>query len=228
MAKYAILQSFYASEEWQRFRTLIINQRGMTCEHCGLLIAMVTDLTVHHIKELTPENVNDVTIALNADNVMLVHHDCHNQIHKRFGYNSRSKQVYIVFGAPLAGKKTYVKQNIIRGDIVVDMDMLYSAVTLLPDYDKPDNLLSNVRAVHNLLLDNIKTRYGKWNNAWIIGGYAEKYKREKLSDDLGAEIIFCNTTNDECINRLSSDISRQYRVKEWTEYINEWFYKYTA
>lgn len=228
MAKYAVLQSFYATEEWQRFRTLIINQRGMTCEHCGLLIAKVTDLTVHHIKELTPENVCNATISLNPENVMLVHHDCHNQIHKRFGYNSNSKKAYIVFGAPCAGKKTYVRQNIIRGDIVVDMDMLYSAVTLLPDYDKPDNLLSNVRAVHNLLLDNIKTRYGKWNNAWIIGGYAEKYKREKLSDDLGAEIVFCNTSKDECISRLSTDINRQYRVKEWTEYINEWFDKYTA
>lgn len=228
MAKYAILQSFYASEKWQRFRAIIINKRGMVCEHCGQLITNVGDLTIHHINELTPENVDDVTISLNPENVVIVHHDCHNKIHKRFGYNSRGKQVYIVFGAPLAGKKTFVKQNIIRGDIVVDMDMIYSAVSLLPNYDKPDNLLSNVRAVHNLLIDNIKTRYGKWNNAWVIGGYADKYKREKLAEDLGAELIMCNTSKDECINRLMMDTARLYRITEWTGYINDWFDKYTA
>ncbi len=228
MAKYAILKSFYASEIWQNFRLLIINKRGMICEHCGQLIAEISDLTIHHKTELTPENVNDVTISLNPDNVMIVHHDCHNQIHKRFGYNSKSKQVYIVFGSPMSGKKTFVKQNIMRGDIVVDMDMLYTAVSFLPQYDKPDNLLTNVRGIHNVLLDNIKTRYGKWNNAYIIGGYADKYKREKLADDLGAELVFCNASKEVCINRLMLDTARQYRVKEWTEYINEWFEKYSA
>jgi hypothetical protein len=133
-----------------------------------------------------------------------------------------------VFGAPLAGKKSFVKQNICRGDVVVDMDRLYAAVSMLPDYDKPDNLLTNVRAIHNVLLDNIKTRYGKWNNAWIIGGYADKYKRDRLADDLGAEIIFCNTDKEECLNRLKLDTDRQGRIKEWTEYINEWFEKFTA
>ncbi|HEY5582913.1 MAG TPA: HNH endonuclease signature motif containing protein [Ruminiclostridium sp.] len=227
MAKYAILKSFYASEGWQNFRAFIIGDRGFNCEHCGQLIAKVSDLTIHHIIELTPENVNDATIALNPDNVKIVHHDCHNKIHKRFGYGTERK-VYIVFGAPLAGKKTFIRQNIIRGDIVVDMDRLYKAITMLPEYDKPDNILTNVRAVHNVLIDNIKTRYGKWNNAWIIGGYADKHKRDRLADDLGAEVIFCNTSKEECLNRLKMDVDRQGRIKEWSEYINDWFDKYMA
>ena len=75
-----------------------------------------------------------------------------------------------------------------RGDLVVDMDRLYEAVSMLHVYDKPNNLFGNVIGIHNLLIDNIKTRYGKWNDAWVIGGYADRYKREKLAEDLGADI----------------------------------------
>ena len=96
-----------------------------------------------------------------------------------------------------------------RGDLVVDMDRLYSAASMLPYYDKPENLLSNVIGIRNALIDNIKTRYGKWNNAFIIGGYPDKYKREKLAEDLGAEIIFCDVSKAECLKRLDIDEDRQ-------------------
>lgn len=225
MAKYAILKSFYASEKWQKFRLAIIAERGLRCEHCGDIVTKPRELTIHHIIELTPENVSDVNISLNPDNVMVVHHECHNEIHKRFGHKPE-KAVYIVYGPPMSGKTSYVIENMKRGDIVVDMDRLYAAVSMLPYYDKPDNLFSNVRGIHNLLLDNIKTRYGKWNNAWIIGGYADKYKRERLANDLGAELIFCDVSKEECIKRLEFDEDRRLRSDEWEEYINKWFEQY--
>lgn len=227
MARYLILQSFYASEVWINFRLAIITERGLRCEHCGQLVARVRDLTLHHIIELTPENVHDVMIALNPENVMVVHHDCHNKIHNRFGYQPEHN-VYIVFGPPLSGKKSFVLERMRRGDLVVDMDALYHAVSMLPSYDKPDNLLSNVRGIHNLLIDNIKTRYGKWNNAWIIGGYADKYKRERLADDLGAELIFCDVSLGECLRRLEADEARRCRQDEWRGYIEKWFEQYIA
>ena len=227
MAKYSILKSFYASEAWQAFRLLIISERGLRCEYCGELVTKAADLTLHHKIELTPENVHDVMISLNPDNVMVVHHDCHNKIHGRFGYQ-HPKGIFIVFGPPLAGKITYVQDNISRGDLVVDMDRLYAAVSMLPWYDKPDNLLANVRGIHNQLLDNIKTRYGKWNSAWVIGGYADRYKREKLADDLGAELIFCDVSKQECLRRLELDEQRRYRQDEWAAYIRKWFEEYTA
>ena len=110
-----------------------------------------------------------------------------------------------------------------RGDLVVDMDQLYRAISLLPDYDKPDSLFSNVIGVHNLLLDNIRTRYGKWNSAWVIGGYADRYKRDKLANDLGAELIFCDVSKDECLRRLQLDEERRVRADEWVRYIDKWF-----
>lgn len=227
MAKYSILKSFYASEAWQKFRLVIISQRRLRCEHCGERVVKAKELTLHHIKELTPENVHDTSISLNPDNVLLVHHECHNKIHKRFGRRPE-KGVFIVFGPPLAGQEEYVQNYMSRGDMVVDMDGLYHAVSMLPEYDKPDNLLGNVRGIHNLLIDNIKTRYGKWNSAWVLGGYADRYKREKLANDLGAELIFCDVSREECLRRLETDEDRRYRKDEWRGYIEKWFDGYTA
>lgn len=227
MAKFAILKSFYASEKWQTFRKVIVAERGLNCEYCGQVISKPKDLHIHHKIELTPENVHDVSISLNPDNVMVVHHECHNNIHKRFGYKNNSKEVYLVYGPPMSGKTTFVKENIQRGDLVVHMDRLYEAVTMLPSFDKPDELFSNVIGLYNQLIDNIKTRYGKWNKAWVIGGYADKYKRERLANDLGAELIFCDVSKEECLRRLSLDVDRQYRQEEWRGYIEKWFETYT-
>jgi hypothetical protein len=228
MARYAILKSFYASGTWQKFRATIVAKRGPICETCGKVIGNPKECEVDHYPiELTPENVHDVNIALNPDNVKVRCHDCHDKRHNRFG-NAPQHEVYIIYGPPLSGKHSYVSNNINRGDIVIDMDRLYEAVSMLPSYDKPNNLFSNVIGVYNLLIDNIKTRYGKWNNAWVIGGFADKYKREQLANDLGAEIIFCDISKEECICRLENDPERQYRKDEWRKYINEWFEKYAA
>jgi predicted kinase len=225
MVKHAVLKSFYASEEWVRLRLLLILERGNRCERCKNIIPRSKNLIGHHKIELTPENVHDHNISLNPDLIELVCFDCHNKEHNRFGYRP-GKEVYLVYGPPLSGKTTFVKENMSRGDMVVDMDQLYAAVSFLPYYDKPDNLLMNVRGIHNQLIDNIKTRYGKWNNAWIIGGYADKYKRERLADDLGAELIFCDISKEECLRRLKADEDRRYRRDEWSVYIEKWFNQY--
>nr|WP_274363826.1 MULTISPECIES: HNH endonuclease [unclassified Paenibacillus] len=219
------MQSFYASKPWRNFRLGLIAERGNRCQRCRKLIPRSIDIIGHHKIELTPENVHDQTISLNPDLVELICSECHNEEHSRFGYRAK-KAVYIVYGPPLSGKQELVKQQASRGDLIVDMDRLYEAVSGLPFYDKPDNLLGNVTAVHNHLIDNIKTRFGKWNNAWIIGGYADRHKREWLASELGAELVFCASTKEDCLQRLETDEDRRYRKDEWRGYIEKWFEQY--
>jgi hypothetical protein len=227
MARYAILQTFYASNIWRTFRLNLILERskehgGVICEKCGKLIVNPIDIHAHHKVELTPENVNDYSISLNPELIELICHDCHDKEHHRFGYKA-PKKVYLIYGPPLSGKKTFVKENMEYGDIVVDMDRLYEAVSMQHPYDKPNNLLTNVINVRTLLIDNVKTRYGKWYNAWIIGGYADKFKRERLAEEIGAELVYIEATKEECYARLNIDKERQYRIAEWKKYIDEWF-----
>lgn len=226
MAKYKELQAFYTSTQWQRFRDRYIAERavkdnGWTCDMCGQTIDNAEDITLHHKVELTPDNVNDVMISLNPDNIQQVHRACHNKHHKHAG--PRGRAVYIVYGPPLAGKSSYVRDRAWRGDLIVDMDSLFQGVSGLNRYDKPDALLANVKAIRSTLIDNIKTRYGRWDNAWIIGGYPEKYHRDKLARDLGAELIYIEMTKEECLARLKSDPGRKDRYNEWAGYIEKWF-----
>ena len=227
MARYAILQSFYASERWGKFRLMIISERGAVCQSCGKVITDPLDCEVDHIIELTPENVNDVMISLNPDNVQVLCHKCHDKKHNRFGYKA-ARGIYIVYGPPLAGKTAFVRERMMRGDIVVDMDKLYEAISFLPEYDKPNELLKNVLSVRNLLIDNIKTRFGKWNSAWVIGGYEDRFKREQVANDLGAELIFCDVSREECLRRLELSEELQYRKDEYRSYIDKWFERYVA
>lgn len=221
------LKSFYDSKEWKNFRKMIILQRGPVCEECKRLITEHKQLEVHHEEILTINNVNDVTVSLNPDKVKILCNGCHNIKHDRFqGRTIRNKkQVYIIYGPPCSGKTTYVLNNKTDNDIVIDMDRLFEGITLLPRYNKPDKLLFNVISIQKTLIDNIKTRYGKWNNAWVIGGYADKYKRDRLAKDLGAELVLINTTKEECLNRLKC-CNDGRNIKEYSSYIEKWFNKY--
>jgi len=225
MAEYSKLKTFYAGKRWHDFRLMLIAERGPVCQRCRRVVTTPLDLIGHHNTELTPENVGNPRISLNPDNVILVCHSCHDEIHNRFGHKTERK-VYLVYGAPLSGKHTLACQQMSRGDMMVDMDALYQAMSGLPTFDKPNNLYQNVMAAHDVLIDNIKTRYGKWNNAYIIGGYPEKRKREALSDELGAELVYCEATRGECMTRLMADEARRNRRDEWIKWIAEWFERY--
>lgn len=211
----------YKSRAWIDLRQAIIAERGLRCQKCGRLLHNPADITADHIVELTPNNVNDPNIALNPDNVQLLCADCHNRKHQRFGHNQ--KRVYIVYGSPCSGKTTLVNQLKLRGDIILDMDTLYQALSGCQLYDKPDNIVSVVFKARDAVLDAVKTRLGRWNNAYIIGGYPAKAKREALRRQLGAELIYCDASEAECLLRAES---RGIFAADWKKYVQKWWTEY--
>jgi len=219
------LQVFYASRPYRAFRMGLILSRGNKCQMCGKIISRSIDIICHHEMPLTIGNYKDATISLNPEKAKIICFDCHNKVEQRFGYVP-VKQVTLIYGAPMSGKTTLVKQLMRRGDILVDINTIYKAISGLTEYDKPNSLYSNAVAVQNLLIDQIKTRYGKWNNAFIVGAYADKYKRDKIITDTGAEPIFCEATQEECVSRLYSDSDRTGIIEEYKGYISKWFEQY--
>lgn len=214
---YCSINSFYASKAW---RDLSFNLKLLSngeCNRCKQEVENWEHLIAHHKIRLTEENLNNPEISLNPANIEIICHDCHNKEHKRFGY--KKQEVFIVWGSPLSGKTTLVREIMHPGDIVMDMDSLWQAVTLQPDYIKPNNVRFNIFSLRDNLLDQIKTRYGQWLDAYVIGGYPDKYERERLAQTLGAELIYCESTKDECLSRV--DIGR--RPKEWKDYVLKWW-----
>lgn len=218
------LDNFYQSKEWISFISNLkverVNDEGfIICGHCNKAIVSKYDCIGHHITHLTEDNVNDYNISLNPDNVMLVHHKCHNKIHNRFnGY--KKKQVYLVYGAPCSGKSTWVNKHAGRNDLILDIDKIYQCISINKEYIKPNSIKNNVFQIRDCILDMIKTRYGFWENAYIIGGYPFRGDRERLQRDIGAVLVYIEATKEECINRAKQ------RPKEWIDYIENYFEKF--
>jgi hypothetical protein len=215
-------KQLYASKAWTDFRFNLIIERGPVCQQCGKVMIDSSKLIGHHTITLTPLNINDPHTTLNKSNVKLFCFNCHNSIHRRYGYNQHN--VFIVYGSPLSGKTTLVNQLAERGDMILDIDKLFECISGQSLYDKPDNLRFNVFALRDKMLGMIKTRYGKWMDAYVIGGYANKQGRERTARELGAELIYAESTRDECYRRAAAltDVK-----SDWVKYIDKWWDEYT-
>lgn len=222
------LDTFYKSKEWEAFRQVIIAERTQPDgfiydEETGKPITKPYDLILHHKEPLTEENVNDALVAFNPENIEVVSHSSHNRIHDRLGMARR--EVFLVYGPPLAGKNTWVHNAKSDGDLVIDLDNIWQAVTGLPRYVKPPKLRSVVFRLRDDLLDAVRHRFGKWTKAYIIGGYPNTGERERLLNELQATPVFIEASKEECLRRLEADDERNRG--EWAEYISEWFTRYT-
>ena len=173
--RYSKQQAFYHSRKWEEFVKLLRIQRAVNgvviCEECGQPILKSYDCIAHHTIELNEDNVEDATISLNPEYIKLIHFRCHNKLHHRFGYAQRKhKTVNLVYGAPCSGKTTFVASVAEPADLILDIDKLWAAVRAdkCGEYEKPNELKNVVFSMRDNLLDTIHTRYGKWDNAYII------------------------------------------------------------
>lgn len=219
------LFEFYRSKEWADFRKVVIAERVkedgfVHDEYTGKPLVKAYDIILHHKEELTEENVKDYNISLNPSNIMIVSHKSHNIIHNKLGYAVR--QVYLVYGAPLSGKTSWVENNMEMGDLIIDMDSIWQAVSGCKRYIKPNRLKADVFKVRDTLLDCVKYRLGKWQSAYIIGTYALQSDRERLCKEMGAREVYIEATEGECLRRLESDEERK-NIEGYEEYIRSWF-----
>lgn len=70
-------KKFYNSSAWKKLSNYIRISRHFTCEVCGEY-----GTQVHHIIEITPENINDTSITLNESNLQLLCEECHNKMRR--------------------------------------------------------------------------------------------------------------------------------------------------
>lgn len=218
------LQNFYQSKAWIKFTKILKTERtdengNIICDYCKKPIVHKYDCICHHNTYLNDFNVNNIEVSLNPDNISLVHHRCHNLIHCKF--QRKDKKVYLVYGAPLSGKTTYVLTNKYKGDLVVDIDYIWKCISGEDMYVKPYQLKPLVYKIRDLLIDGVKYRLGDWNNAYIIGTYPLQSERERLLKELCAEEVFIDTSKERCIERLKNDDKRDYNV--WKDAIDKWF-----
>ena len=217
--------ALYTSRDWRDFREAIISERlardgEVICEYCGKPIVKPCDIVLHHPHMITDENYQDANVALNQDNIMVVHAQCHSEIHSDIGkvYDKPAEKLaYLVYGPPCAGKSTYVDDVKHKGDLVVDVNAIWLAISGELQVSTVKPIVFKIRDV---LYDAVEHRTGTWRVAWIIGGYPLRIQREDLCRRLGAEPLFVDADEQTCIDRAMADPARG---EKHVEYIKNWF-----
>ena len=213
---YSGLGDFYRSDEWDRCRSAFIAGRiardgEARCERCGKAILRQYEGIVHHVQELDEANVHDPSIALNPDNLMLVCHFCHDAIHERWGHQ-RSRHVYLVWGCPCSGKRGFVDASRGRHDIVVDIDAIFESLG-----GERSDVKGEALAMYQTAIDRIKTRGGRWRNAWVIRTLPRASDRQRLQRDLGgAEEIHVEASEEQC------RAEAERRGGDWPKWVEQW------
>ena len=86
-------RQFYSSAAWQDCRNEYMKRAHYLCEDCLKRGIYKPAKEVHHIEELTPENIHRPAIALNFDNLVALCKECHKARH-----SEREKNIRYVFG----------------------------------------------------------------------------------------------------------------------------------
>lgn len=244
MKHYETTAQFYNGQDWANCKAQVTQERlkdgALYCEHCGKLILKSFNpnannnkgaVVYHHKIHLTNQNVNDASIAINPENIAVLHWQCHNEVHNRFNGTAVAieRKVYLITGAPLSGKTTFVKEHLQEGDIIFDIDDIWQLISGQPRYTKPNALKQIVFNMRLALKEQIAKGAGSWRNAYIIESLpiatdrkreAERYKAHNV------EVITMNTTREECLNRLLA-FPNGRDINKYTEYINSYFEDYT-
>lgn len=71
-------RKFYKSKEWKKCREYIFNKYHGLCNECNKI-----GEEVHHIEWLKPSNIEDASITLGEDNLVLLCRKCHIAKHRK-------------------------------------------------------------------------------------------------------------------------------------------------
>ena len=74
-------ERFYKSKAWQRVREQAMQRDARLCVDCLKKNRITPAEEVHHIVELTQDNINNPAIALNLDNLVCLCRECHQARH---------------------------------------------------------------------------------------------------------------------------------------------------
>lgn len=131
-------------------------------------------------------------------------------------------QVVAVVGPPGSGKTAYVLEHAQRGDLIVDVDLLFMALSGLEMYEKPYALLPFVLAAQAAVIAQIGQH--ALERAWIISTRMTQRDIAVFRRDFGADVWVMKTPAEECKRRILQDERRPMSERmDGCRRVDEWF-----
>lgn len=91
-------KAFYRSKAWKNVRQYVFTRDKGLCQDCLKNGIYTAGKEVHHITWLTPDNINNPSITLNENNLILLCKDCHHNRHDRYKPKIREGLVFNEYG----------------------------------------------------------------------------------------------------------------------------------
>jgi len=207
--------------EWRKFRARYLAAHP-ACSRCK---SAATD--VHHIVPLS-----DGGQLLDESNVEALCHTCHSR--ETCG-ESRSWRiratprihVTLVCGPPGAGKSSYVRQRAMVGDVIIDLDDIIQAITILPRYERCAGVVPFAFAVRDAIIEQA-CKSDEVRMLWVIACLPNKDERERIASRLSADVVMMDVDESECLRRVGNDPARATVRLLSERLIREWWEEYRS
>ena len=136
---------------------------------------------------------------------------------------------YLICGPPGSGKTTYVKEHMIEGDLVVDLDAIASALAGGGHYARNGAIRDAALLVKEMLLSQ---PFDDVRAIWLIDSGQTKKRRDKIRGRLTRDpnrrlsVVMLEVPASECIKRILRDERRAKRAEQWKEIVYKWWRDY--
>lgn len=143
----------------------------------------------------------------------------------RAGSATTTARVELVCGPPGSGKSTHVDKHRQRGDLIIDMDTLFMALSGQPQYDKPAELVGFVKDMQKHALQRL-TRSTSVRRAWIITQAPHARDRDAIAREFNANVTVFAVPASICMRHICNDPRRRALAPAWRKLVDDWWMKW--
>ena len=135
---------------------------------------------------------------------------------------------YLICGPPGAGKTTYALKHMSPGDVIIDWDLLFAAISGQPPHHNEANLNELVGDTRDLLMESVFcTGYSGVRNTWVTLCAAKKETRDYWRNRFDAKVILLKERISTCLVRLAKDPTR-HDWQKWRPDVERWWKEFRA
>lgn len=131
--------------------------------------------------------------------------------------------IRVITGPPCAGKSTFLVENSLPGDIVIDMDLIAKAMMVddIEEHDYPDEVRQIARSARKSAVKQaLRVGQVSRRNVWIVHTQPDA-EWQRIYRSFNAHTTVVDPGRDECLRRLADRPSTQHvRTKR---VIDDWY-----